>query len=60
MASQTFTTRPSLAGSALRSARPGPAQQQRNVAAAGVAKKVNTLDENWKKVCRFPFRCLFA
>lgn len=49
MASQAFTTRP-LAGSALRSVRTGPAQQQRNVAAAGVSKKINTLDENWKKV----------
>ena len=49
MASQAFTTR-LLAGSALRSGRVGPAQQQRNVTAAGVSKKINTLDENWKKV----------
>jgi hypothetical protein len=60
MASQTFTTRPSLASSALRSMRPGPSQQQRNVAAAGVAKKVNTLDENWKKVHRITVCSLFA
>ena len=49
MAAHAFTTTP-CAHSALRSTRRSSSPQQRNVAAAGVSKKVNTLDENWKKV----------
>ena len=49
MAVHAFTTTP-YTGSALRNTRRSTAPQQRNVAAAGVSKKVNTLDENCKKV----------